>query len=103
MTVTSKPSEFSEKDWNEASIKEVNEKGREADPMTKYRASKTLAEKGTFTIDSDLALWVLIAGPRGLSAAWEFYAQHKGQVTWDVSVLNPPFVRLLVHQILHYF
>ncbi|KAH6903380.1 D-lactaldehyde dehydrogenase [Coprinopsis sp. MPI-PUGE-AT-0042] len=70
MTVTSEPSNFSEKDWNEASIKEVEEKGREADTMTKYRASKTLAEK----------------------AAWAFYNENRDKVKWDISVINPPFV-----------
>ncbi|TFK23744.1 D-lactaldehyde dehydrogenase [Coprinopsis marcescibilis] len=61
---------YTEKDWNETSLKEVEEQGRKAAPMTKYRASKTLAEK----------------------AAWDFYNSHKDQVKWDVAVLNPPFV-----------
>ncbi|EFI28545.1 D-lactaldehyde dehydrogenase [Coprinopsis cinerea okayama7 len=70
LTDTTAPSTFSERDWNEASIKEMEEKGREAAPMAKYRASKTLAEK----------------------AAWDFYNKHKSEVKWDISVLNPPFV-----------
>jgi len=37
---------LSEKSWNETSIKEVESKGREASALHKYRASKTLAEKG---------------------------------------------------------
>ena len=39
---------FDERSWNEGSIAEVAEKGRNASPMAKYRASKTLAEKGIF-------------------------------------------------------
>lgn len=61
---------FSEKDWNEASIAEVNEKGKAAAAVAKYRASKTLAER----------------------AAWEFVEKHKGEIGWDLVVLNPPFV-----------
>lgn len=43
------PSTFSELDWNEQSLEIVKEKGREAPNMMKYRASKTLAEKGMVT------------------------------------------------------
>ena len=61
---------FDENDWNEQSIIDVNEQGPKTFAPTKYRASKTLAEK----------------------AAWEIYNQHKGKVSWDLTVLNPPFV-----------
>ncbi|TFK81177.1 NAD(P)-binding protein [Polyporus arcularius HHB13444] len=64
------PRVFSEKDWNERAIREVNEKGRAAANGDKYCASKTLAER----------------------AAWDFYNKHKSEVQWDVSVLNPPYV-----------
>lgn len=40
------PLVFSEVDWNEQSIKEIEEKGSSAPNDLKYRASKTLAEKG---------------------------------------------------------
>ena len=64
------PRVFSEKDWNERAIREVNEKGKAAANGDKYCASKTLAER----------------------AAWDFWNKHKSEVAWDVSVLNPPFV-----------
>ena len=70
LTPTPDPRVFSEADWNEASIAEVNEKGRDASGPAKYRASKTLAER----------------------AAWEFWNAHKSEVAWDLVVLNPPFV-----------
>ncbi|KAH6901040.1 D-lactaldehyde dehydrogenase [Coprinopsis sp. MPI-PUGE-AT-0042] len=70
MNDTREPLKFSEKDWNESSIKEVEQKGREADPASKYRASKTLAEK----------------------AAWAFYDENRDKVEWDISVLNPTLV-----------
>ncbi|KAF8880899.1 hypothetical protein CPB84DRAFT_1851713 [Gymnopilus junonius] len=70
LTPSDKPSTFSELDWNEASPKEVEEKGSDSPPMSIYRASKTLAEK----------------------AAWEFYMEHKSEVKWDLAVINPPFV-----------
>ncbi|OSD07838.1 NAD-P-binding protein [Trametes coccinea BRFM310] len=70
LTPSTEPRVFSESDWNEASIQEVKEKGRDAAGPAKYRASKTLAER----------------------AAWEFYEQNKGSLSWDLVVLNPPFV-----------
>lgn len=65
-----KPRVFSELDWNNQSVRAVEENGRDALPGVKYRASKTLAEK----------------------AAWDFHAQNKDKVSWDMSVLNPPYV-----------
>ena len=44
----SKPTVFSEKDWNLKSVKEVQEMGIKSNPASGYRASKTLAEKGGF-------------------------------------------------------
>ncbi|CDO69083.1 hypothetical protein BN946_scf184992.g32 [Trametes cinnabarina] len=70
LTPASEPHVFSEADWNEASIQEVKEKGRDAGGAAKYRASKTLAER----------------------AAWEFYEKNKASLSWDLVVLNPPFV-----------
>ncbi|CAA7267197.1 unnamed protein product [Cyclocybe aegerita] len=61
---------FSEEDWNEACPKEVKELGAKARGVSIYRASKVLAER----------------------AAWDFYKQHKSQIQWDLTVINPPFV-----------
>ena len=70
LTAQSTPRTFNENDWNEAAIVEAREKGRDAAPVVKYRASKTLAEK----------------------AAWELFEKNKDKVSWDLVVLNPPFV-----------
>ncbi|KAI8986793.1 NAD(P)-binding protein [Trametes punicea] len=70
LTPSTEPHVFSEADWNEASLQEVREKGRDATPQGKYRASKTLAER----------------------AAWQFYEENKANLKWDLVVLNPPFV-----------
>jgi len=40
------PTKYSEEDWNEISPEEVEEQGSKAPPMTIYRASKALAERG---------------------------------------------------------
>jgi len=64
------PKEFSEADWNNQAIRDIEEQGRSAPAGAKYRASKTLAEK----------------------AAWEFHEKNKDKVKWDLAVLNPPFV-----------
>ncbi|KAF9064341.1 hypothetical protein BDP27DRAFT_1384769 [Rhodocollybia butyracea] len=61
---------FTELDWNEQAIEEVQQKGKNASQVSKYRASKTLAEK----------------------AAWEFYNTNKAKVSWDLVTMNPPFV-----------
>ena len=42
----SKPTVFSEQDWNLADMKELQEKGNKTHPVAAYYASKTLAEKG---------------------------------------------------------
>lgn len=70
LTALPEPRVFSEKDWNDASIEECAAKGRDALPVVKYRASKTLAEK----------------------AAWDFYEKNKTRVGWDLVGINPPFV-----------
>ena len=70
LTPAPDPRTFSEENWNEASIVEVKEKGKDATAIAKYRASKTLAER----------------------AAWDFWNGHKKEVGWDLVVLNPPFV-----------
>ncbi|KAK7002479.1 D-lactaldehyde dehydrogenase [Favolaschia claudopus] len=70
LSVPSSPQVFTEADWNDQAVKEVEEKGREASNAAKYRASKTLAER----------------------AAWDFHSKHKAEVAWDVVALNPPMV-----------
>ncbi|KAJ7849174.1 D-lactaldehyde dehydrogenase [Mycena leptocephala] len=45
LQVEPEPKTFSELDWNKQAPKEVEEMGRAASPITKYRASKTLAER----------------------------------------------------------
>ncbi|RPD65277.1 NAD(P)-binding protein [Lentinus tigrinus ALCF2SS1-7] len=70
LTPSTEPRIFSEENWNDASIAEVKEKGKDATPLAKYRTSKTLAER----------------------AAWDFWNKHKSEVSWDLVVLNPPFV-----------
>ena len=64
------PRVFSEADWNEHSVKEVETKGKEASVFDKYRASKTLAERAT----------------------WAFFEKNKADLKFDIVVLNPPFV-----------
>ncbi|KAI0078018.1 NAD(P)-binding protein [Panus rudis PR-1116 ss-1] len=61
---------FTENDWNEGSIKEVEEKGKAAHPMHKYCTSKTLAEK----------------------AAWEFVEKHQKEIEWDLVTIMPPHI-----------
>lgn len=69
MDSTAKPPvTFTEADWNPVSIKECEEKGRDAAPGDKYRASKTLAEK----------------------AFWKYIEDEKP--SFDGATINPPLV-----------
>ncbi|KAL5504579.1 hypothetical protein ACEPAH_7240 [Sanghuangporus vaninii] len=61
---------FDEHSWDEGCIAEVAEKGRDASPMIKYYASKTLAEK----------------------AVWDFVERNKHRLTWDLVVTIPSYV-----------
>ncbi|KAJ3786390.1 D-lactaldehyde dehydrogenase [Lentinula aff. detonsa] len=70
LEVDPKPRIFSEDDWNTQSVAWVERDGKDAHPITKYRASKTLAEQ----------------------AAWKFVEENKAMIKWDLVVLNPPFV-----------
>ncbi|KIY46821.1 NAD(P)-binding protein [Fistulina hepatica ATCC 64428] len=64
------PTIYTEESWNNGSVKEVEDKGADASQGDKYRASKTLAERG----------------------AWRWYHAHKNELPWDLVCLNPPFV-----------
>lgn len=88
LQVLKEPKVFSEEDWNEQAIKEVEDEGRNASNMNKYRASKTLAERGLFTF---VAMVNDMIHPTPI-AAWDFYNKHKKDLTWDLTVMNPPFV-----------
>ena len=66
-----------ESSWNEFSVVRCEEKGRDAEPMHKYCASKVLAER----------------------AAWDFYEGAKKELSekgetlgWDLAVFCSPFV-----------
>ncbi|GMK53594.1 hypothetical protein CspeluHIS016_0101800 [Cutaneotrichosporon spelunceum] len=63
-----KPHVRTEKDWNETSIKNVEEQGCDARPIDMYRASKTLAER----------------------AFWKFIDDKKPN--WDGATICPPMV-----------
>lgn len=89
-----KPMVYTEKDWNEQSWKVVEEKGRDAPAMQKYRASKNLAEKGMHLMkkkdEADESLSI---------AAWKLWESHKNTIEWDLVSINPPFVSLSSRQL----
>ncbi|KAI6001176.1 hypothetical protein EDD15DRAFT_2230171 [Pisolithus albus] len=58
---------FSEKDWNVRAIEILNEQGDKMSAATTYHASKTLAEQ----------------------SAWKFVKDHKHEISWDLTSLNP--------------
>jgi len=64
------PATFTEKDWNESSEVRIKQLGSNAPQIDKYRGSKSMAEK----------------------AAWKWMDDHKGQIGFDLAVMNPPFV-----------
>lgn len=70
LSAVTEPTVFTEENWGLKSIEDCEKNGKDANPGNKYRASKTLAER----------------------AAWDFVAEHKGSLSWDLVVLNPPYV-----------
>ena len=68
------PRTFTEDAWNKFSIREVEQKGREADPEHKYRASKVLAEK----------------------AAWQFMDDHP-ELNWGLTTISAPAPSSCLH------
>lgn len=65
----------------------MREKGRNASQLSKYRASKSLAERGenqTFLMSSIQLIQ--------FSAAWDFVTKHSSTITWDFVTLCPPYV-----------
>ncbi|TXT08613.1 hypothetical protein VHUM_02741 [Vanrija humicola] len=64
-----KPHTYEEDHWNAYSVREVKEKGRDATPGDKYRASKTLAEQ----------------------AFWKWIEDNKP--SWDGAAIHPSLVR----------
>jgi hypothetical protein len=79
--------EYDENDWNEAAINATAtpEKDANASGGDRYRASKTLAERGRIKLSTfGLSLTSV--------AARDFVREHKTTLKWDLAVLNPPFV-----------
>ncbi|KAJ3712142.1 D-lactaldehyde dehydrogenase [Lentinula raphanica] len=89
------PKPFTESDYNEQSIEDVKANGKKANQVNKYCASKTLAEKGMgvgqtegFSFSMKITFFFLEL------AAWELYNANKANISWDLAVLNPPYVCL---------
>ncbi|KAI0759550.1 D-lactaldehyde dehydrogenase [Trametes elegans] len=64
------PRVYTEDDWNSSAVKTVEERGEHADILTKYDASKTLAEQ----------------------AVWKFVEDHKSEIRFEVTTVLPAFV-----------
>ncbi|KAG9048778.1 methylglyoxal reductase (NADPH-dependent) gre2 [Tulasnella sp. UAMH 9824] len=61
---------FDETDWNDVSPREIELRGKDAEPIHKYRASKVLAER----------------------AAWDFVENNKDSISFDLVTVLPSFV-----------
>ncbi|KDQ17960.1 hypothetical protein BOTBODRAFT_29279 [Botryobasidium botryosum FD-172 SS1] len=61
---------YTEADWNDHAVNEVQAKGAEVDQQHKYRASKVLAER----------------------AAWDWVEKHKDEIKFDIVTILPSFV-----------
>lgn len=86
MAPPAKPTVFSEKDWNIDSFEDLEKNGVNALTMSKYRVSKTLAERGLSPFRPRCIMANMAV------AAWEFYEKNKANIGWDLVVINPPFV-----------
>ncbi|KAI0759540.1 NAD(P)-binding protein [Trametes elegans] len=61
---------YTESDWNDHAVKQVETKGKDANKTDIYAASKTLAER----------------------AAWKYYEEHRSHLSWDLSVNNAGWI-----------
>jgi hypothetical protein len=86
---TPTPISITEETWNEGAIEECNTKGKDAQPIAKYSASKTLSEKGALNLVW-IIHWFLDLNTFPI-AAWDFIKTHKGEIGWDLTVINPPW------------
>lgn len=78
--------QYTEEEWNEPALKEVNDLGKKASGLAKYSASKTLAEKGVS------GFYLSLLAPTVVSqAAWKVYNEKKGSINWDLTTLDPPY------------
>jgi nucleoside-diphosphate-sugar epimerase len=66
----SEPKVFTEVDWNEQAVDDVQKNGKSAQNPNKYMASKTLAER----------------------AAWDLLEKHKSEVSFDLTTIQPPYI-----------
>lgn len=77
---------YTHENWNDEAVKEVEIKGEQVDSDDLYCASKTLAERGkSFPCKTDRVLLIY-------PAAWTFFHEHKSTLSWDLTVLNVPWV-----------
>ncbi|KDQ18520.1 hypothetical protein BOTBODRAFT_28903 [Botryobasidium botryosum FD-172 SS1] len=67
---TGVPTFYTEADWNDHAVDEVQAKGADADQHHKYAASKVLAER----------------------AAWNWVEKHKGEIDFDITTILPSVV-----------
>ncbi|KAH9896122.1 NAD(P)-binding protein [Cubamyces lactineus] len=68
--LSDKPKTYTEEDWNDVAVPEIEAKGKDARKDYMYDASKIFAEK----------------------AAWKFYEENKGKVSWDLTTIQPGWV-----------
>jgi len=64
------PAIYTEADWSDFAVNEVQTKGASAEYIIKYRASKVLAER----------------------AAWDFVEKYKGDIKFDLVTVLPSFI-----------
>ncbi|KAL0070306.1 hypothetical protein AAF712_002798 [Marasmius tenuissimus] len=81
----------SEADWNEKAVRECEEKGSEAHPLSMYSASKTLAEKGEHQLLVLVLVFLMLIYNKN-PAAWALYEENKNKISWDFTVVNLPWV-----------
>ncbi len=78
---------YTEEDWADDAVREVEEKKSAAQGMSMYSASKVLAERGASRSCSRCCL-PLFQADANRTAAWNFHAEHKHEVNWDVVAID---------------
>ena len=82
--------------WNDGAVHECDTVGKAASGLSKYAASKTMAEKGTIVqIQSHGTV------AKECTAAWTWYENNRSSLTWDLTMFNPPWIFGVCHRIFH--
>ena len=85
---TTVPKTVNDDSWNDQAVGTCEAQGKAAPGLSKYQASKVLAERGTSEMCSPSYPSYLIP----FAAAWDWFEKNKSSINWDLTVISPPWI-----------